>query len=107
MLRPQPRGGGALKQLDERAADYLTEHSERLVGKQLPKEQASFVYALVLKSPEGKLPFVKFKINMHGSQRPIRCWPEDGEPADFIQEWAGKSQMFNSSHLGTLKRLNV
>ena len=90
-----------LNQLDEWAIDYLTEHSERLFGKTLTKEQVSFGYVPVLKKPEGKLPLLKFKINMPGSQRPLRCWNENKGPADFIQDWAGRSMQLKIlvSHL--------
>ena len=101
VFRPTQEMEQFFTQLDEWAVDYLTEQSERLFGKTLTKEQVSFGYVPVLKKPEGKLPLAKFKINMPGSQRPLRCWTEDKEPADFIQDWAGRSMLLKilMSHL--------
>ena len=69
----------------------MTEHSERLLGKQLTREQVEFAYVSNIKRAEGKAPLAKFKINMPGSNKPARCWTEDGKPADFITDWVGKT----------------
>ena len=104
VVRPNEEVQEFFRQLDEWAVDYLTEHSERLFGKQLPRDQVGFAYVPVIKTPEGKLPGVKLKINMPGSQKPIRCWSEDGEPSDFFQDWAGRSMKLKIlvSHLSVM-----
>ena len=75
--------------LDAWAVEYIAENSERLLGKALTKEQVGFAYVSNAKKQEGKSPLVKFKINMPGSNKPTRCWTEDGAPAGFMQVWAG------------------
>ena len=101
VFRPTQEMEQFFDELDQWAVDYLTEHSERLFGKTLSKDTIKFGYVPVLKRPEGKLPLVKFKINMPGSQKPLRCWNENKEPADFIQDWAGRSMQLKIlvSHL--------
>ena len=52
VFRPSQEMEEFFKQLDEWAVDYLTKHSGRLFGKQLPKDQVSFAYVPVPKTPE-------------------------------------------------------
>ena len=73
------------------AIDYITEHSERLLGKTLSTDEVNFGFVSNVKKQEGKPPLVKFKLNMPGSQKATRCWSEKGEPIDFISDWVGKS----------------
>ena len=76
-------------ELDSWALDYVEKNSERLLGKQLTAEQVKIGYVSNIKKQEGKLPLVKFKINMPGANKPTRCWSEDGAPMKFLQSWAG------------------
>ena len=77
--------------LDEWAMAYITEHSERLLGKAVSADQVNFGFVSNVKKQEGKPPLVKLKLNMPGSQKATRCWSEQGEPIDFISDWVGKS----------------
>ena len=73
------------------ALNYITENSERLMGKPLSAEQVKFGYMLNVKRQEGRPPLVKVKLNMPGSSKATRCWTQEGEQIDFIEVWAGRS----------------
>ena len=70
--------GKFISDLDDWALTYITEHSERLLGKQLSREQIKANYVSNVKHSEGRPPLVKCKLNMPGSNKPTRCWDEEG-----------------------------
>ena len=77
--------------LDIWAIEYITEHSERILGKELPVGQVKANYISSIKQSEGRPPLVKCKLNMPGSSKPTRCWDAEGQEIDFIRDWAGKN----------------
>ena len=77
--------------LDTWAVEYITEHSERLLGKELPAGQVGANYVSNVKNTDGRPPLVKLKLNMPGSSKPTRCWDAEGQEVDFIRDWAGRS----------------
>ena len=77
-------------ELDTWAVAYITEHSERLLGKELPAGQIETNYISSIKQSEGRPPLVKFKLNMPGSNKQTRCWDAEGNEIDFIRDWAGR-----------------
>ena len=77
-------------ELDTWATAYITEHSERLLGKELPAGQIETNYISSIKQSEGRPPLVKFKLNMPGSNKQTRCWDAEGQEVDFIRDWAGR-----------------
>ena len=91
VFRPTPELEEFFSKLDVWAVEYVTEHSERLLGKQLTREQVEFSYVSNIKRAEGKPPLAKFKINMPGPNKPARCWSEDSQPVELIQDWAGRT----------------
>ena len=77
-------------ELDDWAIPYITEHSERLVGKQLTEDEVRFAYISCIKRPDGKDPMLKLKLNMPTSKSPCKCWSQEGEQIPWI-DWAGVS----------------
>ena len=77
--------------LDNWAIPYIAEHSERLLGKQMTKDEVRFGYTSCIKRPDGKEPMLKLKINMPTSKAPCRCWSQEGAEVPFIEDWAGIS----------------
>ena len=74
--------------LDVWAKAYIEKESERLLGKQLSKEQVEAGYVSCVKETAGKSPLAKLKINMPNSARPCRFWHADGSEAPWPQDWA-------------------
>ena len=66
------------EELDAWAIEYITEHSERLLGKELPAGQVRANFVSSVKQSDGRPPLVKCKLNMPGSNKPTRCWDADG-----------------------------
>ena len=57
--------------LDVWAKDYIEKHSERLLGKQLTKDQIDCAYCSCVKeSSASNAPLLKLKINMQNSMKP-------------------------------------
>ena len=79
------------EELDTWAVEYITEHSERLLGKELPAGQIQANYVSSIKQTEGRPPLVKCKLNFPGSSKVTRCWDAEGRDIDFIRDWAGKN----------------
>ena len=69
--------------LDTWAVDYIADHSERILGKELPIGQIQANYVSSVKQSEGRPPLVKFKLNMPGSNKPTRCWDAEGQEIDY------------------------
>ena len=78
------------EELDTWAIAYITEHSERILGKQLPAGQVQANYVSNIKNTDGRPPLVKLKLNMPGSNKPTRCWDAEGQEVELIRDWAGK-----------------
>ena len=74
--------------LDVWAKAYIEKESERLLGKQLSKEQVEAGYVSCVKETPGKSPLVKLKINMPNSSRPCRFWHADASEAPWPMDWA-------------------
>ena len=87
--------------LDVWAKDYIEKHSERLLGKQLTKDQIDGAYCNCVKEfTVSKAPLLKLKINMHNSMKPCRFWNADGSQADWPQDWCVPFKMrIKISHL--------
>ena len=77
--------------LDDWAISYITEHSERILGKQIGRDHVSHGFISNLKTVEGRVPLVKMKLNMPGSTKATRCWDQQGETSEFITDWVGKT----------------
>ena len=77
--------------LDTWAVDYIADHSERILGKELPIGQIQANYISSIKQSDGRPPLVKCKLNMPGSNKQTRCWDAEGQEIDFIRDWAGKA----------------
>ena len=71
--------------LDVWAKDYIEKLSERLLGKQLSKEQVEDGYVSCVKENPGKPPLLKLKLNMQHSAKPCRFWNPDGSEAPWPQ----------------------
>ena len=86
--------------LDVWAKQYIEEHSERLLGKPLTKEQVEQGYVSCVKESPGKPPLLKLKINMAHSAKPCRFWHPDGSEAPWPQDFAMPFQLrVKVSHL--------
>ena len=86
--------------LDVWAKSYIEKESERLLGKQLTKEQVEAGYVSCVKEAPGKAPLLKLKINMSNSPKPCRFWQADGSEAPWPQDWAIPFQLkIKVSHL--------
>ena len=87
-------------ELDVWAKAYIEKESERLLGKQLTKEQVELGYVSCVKESPGKSPLLKVKINMPNSAKPCRFWHPDGSEAPWPQDWAVPMQVrLKISHL--------
>ena len=84
--------------LDAWAKDYVEKESERLLGKQLTKDQIDCAYCSYVKESPGKQPLLKFKINMPNSAKPCRIWNSDGSQAEWPQDWCVPSRCASRSH---------
>ena len=73
--------------LDTWAKGYIEKESERLLGKQLTKDQVEQSYVSCVKEAPGKSPLLKLKLNMPNSAKPCRFWHADGTEAPWPQEW--------------------
>ena len=79
---------------------YIEKESERLMGKQLTKEQVEASYVSCVKETPGKSPLLKLKINMPNSAKPCRFWNPDSSEAPWPLDWAVPFQMrIKVSHL--------
>ena len=86
--------------LDVWAKQYIEEHSERLLGKVLTKDQVEAAYVSCVKESTGKPPLLKLKINMSHSAKPCRFWHPDGSEAPWPQDFAMPFQLrVKVSHL--------
>ena len=86
--------------LDTWAKGYIEKESERLLGKQLTKDQVEAGYVSCVKEAPGKSPLVKLKINMQNSAKPCRFWHADGSEAPWPLEWQIPFQIrLKASHL--------
>ena len=86
--------------LDTWAKGYIEKESERLLGKQLTKDQVEAGYVSCVKEAPGKSPLVKLKINMPNSAKPCRFWNADGSEAPWPLEWQIPFQIrLKASHL--------
>ena len=79
--------------LDETCIDMIHKDSERLLGKQLTKEQVQAGYVSCVKS-NAKGTMVKLKINTYNSQLPCRFWNKDGSPGEWPSDWNGADVKF-------------
>ncbi len=87
-------------QRDVWAKTYIEQESERLLGKQLTKEQVESGYVSCVKENPGKPPLLKLKLNMPNSARPCRFWNPDGSEAPWPQDWVMSFQIrIKVSHL--------
>ena len=87
--RVSPSVATFFEDLDNWAIPYITEHSERLLGKQMTEDEVRFAYVSCVKRPEDKDPMLKLKINMANAKFPCKCWTQQGEEAPFITDWVG------------------
>ena len=68
---------------DKWAVEYLCEHSERLFGKAMSKDQVESCYHSCLKEGKG----CRFKINTPASPTPTRIWNDAGEQLPWPSNW--------------------
>ena len=84
-------------EFDQWAVNYLTEHSERLLGKKMSQEQIESGYHSCLKENNKGC---KFKICMPNAPTPTRFWDDDGEQLPFPTHWNGSFRLrLKISHL--------
>ena len=76
----------SFRQLDEWAIQYLSEHSERILKKQLSPEQVAAGYTTSLKQKPGYNPLLRAKIDNSG-RRAVCFWTPTGEQRQAPSDW--------------------
>lgn len=82
--------------LDEWAPQYLAEHSERILGKQMSLEQVRSSYRPCLRAKEGYVPLLHCKITTEGPHA-TRFWDENKELGKPPADWRDARMIFKVS----------
>lgn len=89
-----------LGEIDKWAKEYITEHSQRILGKQMTAEQVQDSYRPLLQQRGSYPANLRCKINLAGVRK-TRLWGADGQPREAPDSWqcASYAAKVEFSHL--------
>ena len=76
-----------LKKFDEWIIEYIAEHSERLLKRQMTKDKVRAGFTSSIKEKEGYSPLLKTKLDLDG-RNAVCCWDKNGA-IDIPKDWRG------------------
>ena len=88
VVRPQADAREMLERLDDFFVSYVTEHSEQILGKKLPRPEVEARYNPCLKAKENYAPTAKLKMNLSGKGQ-VRLWDANGCKCKAPEQWRG------------------
>ena len=90
VMRTSSHTAEVLSSLDTHLIEFCTEHSARLFGKTLSRDEVALRYSPCLKQSAkgGYDPTFKTKIVLSGRGK-LRCWDSERTPCEFPESWVG------------------